>query len=256
MSVAKQQFNLLQSQLHSGFKIIGIPERGNAGEFYFKLRGFEQGTSKPLDYVIGVPDGTDISAFSHKLSAATETEEKRYLRRDLTKGFVLMDVVGYSKMTLDEQLGLLSRVQAMLRNGTGEQFQESVEGFIPTGDGCFVVFNENGLSRMMMFARWLRTTIEEYNTLELSTIRIAVRVAAHIGTVDYYRDLHDGWNYIGPGINQTARIMEAKPDPGEVFVSPEVAIKNANYPATLSEAVTYKDKHGIEHRYQKVITWG
>src|SRR5437016_12112641 len=156
-------------------------------------------------------------------------------------GHVLfIDIVGYSKLLINEQSEQLQKLKEIVR-GT-EQFRlAEAEGKLlrlPTGDGAALVF---------------RTTPEApvLSALEISKAlknhpEIKVRMGIHSGPVNEVTDLNEQANIAGAGINIAQRVMDCG-DAGHILLSRHVAddLKHyARWRPYLHEIGEYKVKHG------------
>ena len=250
----------LIKQLEHGFKISSYAVRDEL--FYgFTIKGNEKApeSEELFTYQMTIKKDDRSTEFYNKLAGAQECFEKRFLRRDLYKGFVLVDIAGFSTLTVDKQIALLSRYQSIVlsHNQDGVPDYSSVfESFIVTGDGCYIVFNENGRMQLIDYAELLLSDIIAYNDNEFVAGQINVRISINYGLVDYFYDLNKKWNYIGDGINDTARIMGLIPkgEKNVIYVSEEAKRNAVNMGRTYSDLVRPADKHGKQHSLYKVIT--
>src|SRR5438309_6890945 len=156
-------------------------------------------------------------------------------------GHVLfIDIVGYSKLLINEQSEQIQKLKEIVR-GT-EQFRlANAEGKLlrlPTGDGGALVF---------------RTTPEEpvLCALEIAKAlkshpKIHVRMGIHSGPVNEVTDLNEQANIAGAGINIAQRVMDCA-DAGHILLSRHVAddLKHyARWRPYLHEIGECKVKHG------------
>src|SRR4029453_17525735 len=118
-------------------------------------------------------------------------------------GHVLfIDIVGYSKLLINEQSGQIQTLRQILR-GT-EQFKKAeAEGKLlrlPTGDGGALVFRNSPEAPVLC-------------ALEISRARrshpeLKVRMGIHSGPVNEITDLNEQANIAGAGINIAQRVMD------------------------------------------------
>src|SRR4051794_24901606 len=139
-------------------------------------------------------------------------------------GHVLfIDIVGYSKLLINQQSDQLETLKAIVR-GT-EQFKKAeADGKLlrlPTGDGGALVF---------------RTTTEApvLCALEIASVlkahpELKVRMGIHSGPVNEVSDLNEQANIAGAGINLAQRVMDCG-DAGHILVSRHVAEDLEHYP--------------------------
>src|SRR6059058_2819446 len=132
-------------------------------------------------------------------------------------GHVLfIDIVGYSKLLINEQSEQLERLKEIVR-GT-EQFRlAEAEGKLlrlPTGDGGALVFR-NSPEAPVRCAMEIAEALKDYPKLR-------VRMGIHSGPVNEISDLNEQANIAGAGINMAQRVM-ACGDAGHILVSKHVA---------------------------------
>src|SRR5207253_10583188 len=132
-------------------------------------------------------------------------------------GHVLfIDIVGYSKLLIHEQLEYLEKLREIVR--ATETFRAAQrEGKLerlPTGDGGALVFHtspEAPVECAMEIARELKKHPE-----------LRVRMGVHSGPVKEVTDLSEQGNIAGAGINIAQRVMDCG-DAGHILVSKRVA---------------------------------
>ena len=132
-------------------------------------------------------------------------------------GHVLfMDLVGYSKLLLDEQGERLQRLTEIVRNTEQVHAAEAGRKLIrlPTGDGMALVFfnsPEAPVQCAMEIARALKNHPE-----------IHLRMGVHSGPINEIRDVNDRPNVAGAGINIAQRVMDCG-DAGHILISKRLA---------------------------------
>ena len=132
-------------------------------------------------------------------------------------GHVLfMDVVGYSKLLLDEQRELQQQLTQIVRNTEQVRAAESAGKLIriPTGDGMALVFF-NSPETPVRCAIEIAKKLKEHPELRL-------RMGIHSGPVNEVRDVNDQVNIAGAGINTAQRVMDCG-DAGHILLSRHVA---------------------------------
>src|SRR5213594_4893579 len=156
-------------------------------------------------------------------------------------GHVLfMDVVGYSKLLLDEQRELQQQLTQIVRNTEQVRAAESAGKLIriPTGDGMALVFF-NSPETPVRCAIEIAKKLKEHPELRL-------RMGIHSGPVNEVRDVNDRANVAGAGINIAQRVMDCG-DAGHILLSRHVAddLKHyARWRPYLHEIGECKVKHG------------
>src|SRR5438034_2248120 len=157
-------------------------------------------------------------------------------------GHVLfIDIVGYSKLLIHEQLEYLEKLREIVR--ATETFRTAQrEGKLtrlPTGDGGALVFHtspEAPVKCAMEIARELKKHPE-----------LRVRMGIHSGPVKEVTDLSEQGNIAGAGINIAQRVMDCS-DAGHILVSKRVADDLENYAQwrpLLHDLGTCEVKHSI-----------
>src|SRR3989441_1607337 len=157
-------------------------------------------------------------------------------------GHVLfIDIVGYSKLLINEQSDQLQMLKEIVR-GT-EQFRlAEAEGKLlrlPTGDGGAFVFRTSPEAPVLCA---LEISKELKNHPELH-----VRMGIHSGPVNEITDLNEQANIAGAGINIAQRIMDCG-DAGHILLSQHVADDLEQYPrwrSHLHDLGECEVKHGV-----------
>src|SRR5712664_4066562 len=157
-------------------------------------------------------------------------------------GHVLfVDIVGYSKLLINEQSEQIQKLKAIVR-GT-EQFRlAEAEGKLlrlPTGDGGALVFRTSPEAPVLC-------AIEIGRELKRHP-ELRVRMGIHSGPVNEITDLNEQANIAGAGINIAQRVMDCG-DPGHILLSKRVADDLEQYPrwrAYLHDLGECEVKHGV-----------
>jgi serine/threonine-protein kinase len=132
-------------------------------------------------------------------------------------GHVLfVDLVGYSKLFLDEQREQLQRLSEIVLNTDQVRAAEATDKLIrlPTGDGMALVFFNSPEAPV-------RCAIEISKQLKQHP-RMKLRMGIHSGPVNQVRDVNGRANVAGAGINIAQRVMDCG-DAGHILVSKRVA---------------------------------
>src|SRR5215471_2637964 len=142
-------------------------------------------------------------------------EQKSKLRLEIAH-VLFIDIVGYSKLRINEQSAQIEKLREIVR-GT-EQFQTAeAEGKLlrlPTGDGGALAFRNNPEAPVVC--------AEEIARALNSHPEIRVRMGIHSGPVNEVTDLNEQANIAGAGINIAQRIMDCG-DAGHILVSKHAA---------------------------------
>lgn len=138
-------------------------------------------------------------------------------------GHVLfMDIVGYSKLLINEQSEVLRRLNEIVR-ATAQVCATENEGKLirlPTGDGMALVFRSSPEGPA-------RCALEISKALK-SHPEIPLRMGIHSGPVHEIADVNERANVTGAGINLAQRVMDCG-DAGHILLSKRVADDLAEY---------------------------
>jgi TolB-like protein/class 3 adenylate cyclase/Tfp pilus assembly protein PilF len=135
---------------------------------------------------------------------------------------LLIDIVGYSKLLVNEQIDSVQELGRVVRST--ECFRKAEAGGklirVPTGDGMALLFFQSPEEPV-------RCALEIGQKLkENSNIRL--RMGIHSGPVNQVRDVNDRLNVAGTGINVAQRVMDCG-DAGHILLSKHVADDLAQY---------------------------
>src|SRR6266480_793383 len=158
-------------------------------------------------------------------------------------GHVLfIDIVGYSKLLINEQSEQLQTLKQIVRNT--EQFRlAKAEGKLlrlPTGDGGALVFRTSPEAPVLC-AMEIAKALKDYP-------KLGVRMGIHSGPVNEITDLNEQANIAGAGINIAQRIMDCS-DAGHIILSKHIAEDLEQYPRWrpyLHQLGECEVKHGLK----------
>ena len=151
------------------------------------------------------------------------------------------DIVGYSKLPINQQRALVERLIKIVR-GTDEYRAAETAGRlipIPTGDGITLVFYDSPETPAEC-ALEISRALKKYPELQL-------RMGVHSGPVSGVIDATGKPNVAGAGINMAQRIMDCG-DAGHILLSKHVAEDLGEYPhwqPHLHELGECEAKHGV-----------
>src|SRR5437588_7651297 len=151
------------------------------------------------------------------------------------------DIVGYSKLPINQQRALVERLSEIVR-GTDEFHIAETAGrllTIPTGDGITLVFYRSPEAPVEC-ALEISRALKKHPELQL-------RMGVHSGPVSGVIDATGKANVAGPGINIAQRVMECG-DAGHILLSKHVAEDLEEYPhwqPHLHELGECEVKHGV-----------
>jgi len=135
---------------------------------------------------------------------------------------LLIDVVGYSKLLVNEQIELLQELNQIARNTESFRAAEATGKLIrlPTGDGMALLFFHSPEEPA-------RCALEISRALH-DHPRIQLRMGVHSGPVSRVTDVNDKTNIAGAGINIAQRVMDCG-DAGHILLSKHLADDLAEY---------------------------
>src|SRR6201997_2069718 len=151
------------------------------------------------------------------------------------------DIVGYSKLPINQQRALVERLNEIVR-GTDEFHMAETAGrlmTIPTGDGITLVFYHSPEAPVEC-ALEISRALKKYPELQL-------RMGIHSGPVSGVIDATGKANVAGAGINIAQRVMDCG-DAGHILLSKHVAEDLEEYPhwqPHLHELGECEVKHGV-----------
>jgi TolB-like protein len=170
------------------------------------------------------------------MSAELEEESQ------LEIGHVLfMDIVGFSKLLVDEQSTASNRLNEIVRNS--EQFRAAEKAGklmrLPTGDGMVLVFFSSPEAPA-------RCAMEVGQALKECSF--GVRMGVHSGPVNKVSDVNDRSNVAGTGINIAQRVMDCG-DAGHILLSKRVSEdleQHSRWRPRLHHLGEFEVKHGTK----------
>jgi TolB-like protein/class 3 adenylate cyclase/Flp pilus assembly protein TadD len=154
---------------------------------------------------------------------------------------LFIDIVGYSKLLIDEQRDLIDALNQLVR-GTGEFRSAEAAGKlmkIATGDGMVLVFY-NRREAPVECALQISRALKEHPELRL-------RMGVHSGPVSAVVDVNERPNVAGAGINVARRVMDCG-DAGHILLSQHVADDLEHYGRWrphLHDLGECQTKHGV-----------
>jgi inactive STAND/Adenylate and Guanylate cyclase catalytic domain len=154
---------------------------------------------------------------------------------------LFMDIVGYSKLLIEEQAQCLRKLQEVVRHTKEFRHANPQEQLIrlPTGDGMALVFFGDALAPV-------RCALEVSRALQ-SSPEVELRMGVHSGPVSRIVDINERVNVAGEGINFAQRVMDAG-GKGHILVSRAVADVMhhvSGWAEYLHDLGEFKVKHGV-----------
>jgi TolB-like protein/class 3 adenylate cyclase/Tfp pilus assembly protein PilF len=129
---------------------------------------------------------------------------------------LLIDVVGYSKLLVNEQIELLQELKQIVRSSESFRAAEARDELIrvPTGDGIALVFFHSP-EEPAQCALEISKALQDHPSIRL-------RMGVHSGPVNRVTDVNEKTNIAGAGINVAQRVMDCG-DAGHILLSAHVA---------------------------------
>src|SRR5216110_529646 len=154
---------------------------------------------------------------------------------------LFIDIVGYSKLSVNEQHAAVEELNGIVR--ASKQFQEAEAARrlikIPTGDGMALVFYTSPEAPAQCAVEVSRI-LKEHPRLQL-------RMGIHSGPVSGVVDVNERANLAGAGLNMAQRMMDCG-DAGHILLSKHVAEDLEEYEKWrpfLHDLGTCEAKHGV-----------
>ncbi|MFL6515030.1 MAG: adenylate/guanylate cyclase domain-containing protein, partial [Chthoniobacterales bacterium] len=138
-------------------------------------------------------------------------------------GHVLfVDIVGYSKLLINEQSDQIQALKEIVRGTEQFQLAEAERQLLrlPTGDGCALVFRSSPETPVLCAMEITRELQKSPGSREEPRLRL--RMGIHSGPVNEVVDLNEQANIAGAGINMAQRVMDCG-DTGHILLSKRVA---------------------------------
>jgi serine/threonine-protein kinase len=168
-------------------------------------------------------------------------------------GHVLfMDVVGYSKLLIDDQRELQEELSAVVRRTEAFRTADAAGKLIrlPVGDGMALVFF-NSPEGPVQCALEISKALKKHP-------RIQLRMGVHSGPINQVRDVNERTNIAGAGINLAQRVMDCA-DAGHILLSKRVAedlAQSRQWQPYLHDLGECAVKHGVSVPIVNLYTEG
>src|SRR5438067_3530899 len=168
------------------------------------------------------------------------TEVKKEIQLEIAH-VLFIDIVGYSKLSINEQHAAVEELNRIVR--ASEQFQRAETASrllkIPTGDGMALVFYTTPEAPAQCAVEISRA-LKEHPRLQL-------RMGIHSGPVSGVVDVNERANLAGAGLNMAQRMMDCG-DAGHILLSKHVAEDLEEYEQwrpLLHDLGACEVKHGV-----------
>src|SRR5712691_5405196 len=168
------------------------------------------------------------------------TEIKKEIQLEIAH-VLFIDIVGYSKRSINEQGAVVDELTEVVRGSDQFQRAEAAERLIkiPTGDGMALVFYTSPEAPAQC-AIEISHILKEHPRLQL-------RMGVHSGPVSGVIDVNDHANLAGAGLNMAQRVMDCG-DAGHILLSKHVAEDLEEYElwrALLHDLGSCEAKHEV-----------
>lgn len=209
----KKSRNKIEEFIDSGVKIINIDADNQLVKFV-ECVVVENGRSKPFFTNIHVKEGEQFQ----KMLRSKRFKDSIFDPRD--RGILLMDVAGYSKHDILYQASILSlfnqAIKHSLKRFSSRLGSKCLEQIIPTGDGCYIIFNA---CMNDYFLKAAYTVFSEMNKVQNDLIgkysnkpnaceKMFLRFGCTIDKTDFFIDPNGRRNCYGTGMNEAERILK------------------------------------------------
>src|SRR5213596_1013987 len=180
-----------------------------------------------LSHELRTPITPVKSALESLETEAAQTEEDKSVEPKSDLEFemahlLLIDVAGYSKLLINEQIELLQELNQIVRSS--ERFRSAEASGklnrVPMGDGMALLFFHSP-EEPVRCAFEISKALQEHP-------RIQVRMGVHSGPVNRVTDVNEKTNMAGSGINVAQRVLDCG-DAGHILLSAHVAEDLAQY---------------------------
>ncbi len=153
---------------------------------------------------------------------------------------LLIDVVGYSKLLVNEQIEVLQKLNQIVRATEPFRAAEASDKLIrvPTGDGMALLFFRSPEEPV-------RCALEISRALQVHS-QFQVRMGVHCGPVNRVTDVNDKTNIAGSGINVAQRVLDCG-DAGHILLSAHIAedlVQYRHWQSYLHDLGECEVKHG------------
>src|SRR4029077_4195528 len=169
-----------------------------------------------------------------------DAESKKEVELEIAH-VLFLDIVGYSKLSVNEQHVRVDELNGIVR--LSEQFQKAEAANrilkIPTGDGMALVFYKSP-EEPAQCAFEISRALKEHP-------RLQIRMGIHSGPVSRVVDVNERTNVAGAGINMAKRVMDCG-DAGHILLSKHVAEDLEHYERWrpfLHDIDIFEVKHGV-----------
>jgi len=159
---------------------------------------------------------------------------------------IIFDIVGYSYLSDEDQYITIYLINQKLKEFLnilyGQSFlevEEVILGFVPTGDGAYIVLNHKVAGYGLLLAISLRTSLLQLQN-QSNKLFSGLRTAIHFGIASPIEDITGNRNFVGGGLNDCARLLSVE----KSIIEKQPFLKDDNYLIISSSAL-----HQFEQKY-------
>jgi TolB-like protein/integral membrane sensor domain MASE1/class 3 adenylate cyclase/Tfp pilus assembly protein PilF len=231
----------------------GMTERRRVEEELQQQKVVVESTNGTKDHFLAVPSHERRTPLTPVISALESLErEPAQTKEDRSAEptpdlpleiahVLLIDVVGYSKLLVNEQIEYLQELNQIVQSTECFRTAEASGKLrrVPMGDGMALLFF-NSPEESVRCALEISRILQEHP-------HIKVRMGVHSGPVNRIRDVNDKTNFAGSGINVAQRVMDCG-DAGHILLSRHVADDLSEYrhwQPHLQDLGECEVKHGL-----------
>src|SRR5438445_811354 len=154
---------------------------------------------------------------------------------------LFVDIVGYSKLLLNEQSKILEELNEVVRSSEQVRLAQEAGALLrlPTGDGIALIFR-NSPEAPAQCALEIAQALKSHSRFQL-------RMGIHSGPVNEVTDVNERDNIAGAGINMAQRVIDCG-DAGHILLSKHVAEdleQDDRWRPLLHDLGTCEVKHGV-----------
>jgi TolB-like protein/Flp pilus assembly protein TadD len=155
---------------------------------------------------------------------------------------LLIDICGYSKLLVNEQIDLLQKLNGIVRRTAQFRAAEANGKLmrLPTGDGMALLFFESAEEPV-------ECALEIARAAKADPL-LKLRMGAHSGPIKQVNDVNDRANFAGAGINMAQRVLDCG-DAGHILLSKRLAEDLTSYRhwnPYLHDLGECEVKHGVK----------
>jgi len=178
--------------------------------------------------------------------AITQDEENRQEKRTWLSAVVFMDVVGYTKGSVERQIKIKDHMNSVVEKSV-ESVDEVDRIIVDSGDGAAICFLGDPEDSLFCAVK-LRDGFHALSNQD--AVQYEVCIGINLGPVKVVKDVNNRRNVLGDGINVAQRIMSFS-DSGQILVSRSfyevISCLSQEYECLFHYRGKKQDKHAREH---------